>query len=169
MRGPVQYKMVWFLLSLYFYLGQFILLCNSLCILIPVTPKSAKQNGAKAPIVFHAVSTCLRIRYKPCEWSIIRPGSSVLVTGCPLRCRAQTFDPPLCWGWRQTFILSVSLFFSFFLCLSLSHHTSLLPIRVFPHHPPLSLSFLHSSRGTALLLQSSLCVFFSSESSGCAF
>lgn len=42
------------------------------------------------------------VRYKPCEWSITHPSSSVLVTGCPLRCRAQTFDPPLCRDWRQT-------------------------------------------------------------------
>lgn len=44
------------------------------------------------------MTPCLPIRYKPCERGITHPASSVLVTGCPLWCRAQTFDPPLCWG-----------------------------------------------------------------------
>jgi len=57
-----------------------------------------------ASLHFHTMTTCLPIRY-------IQPvnGSSVLVTGCPLRCRAQTFDPPLCRGWRQSLSLSASI------------------------------------------------------------
>lgn len=58
--------------------------------------------AVKMLIYLHALTACLPIRDKPCEWSTTRPSSSVLVTECPLRCRAQTFDPPLCRDWRQT-------------------------------------------------------------------